>query len=436
LDRTSHGHRARIAACCLLCTVLVSRAAHAADNAYLFGDWNGERTLLADQGIRFDLGYTSEAAHNVGGGNRRLTRYADEWKLGTMFDLDKLWGWRGSSFQMIVTDRNGRNLADDADLGVFQQVQEVYGRGQTWHLTVFAFDQKFFEDKFEWSAGRLPVGSDFDSFSCDFQNLTFCGSAPGNIAGDYWINWPTSQWATWLKWNAYDHAYLKLGAYQLNPRYIDDDWVRANGWKINFPGGTTGVLVPLELGWTPTVSGLPGTYKLGGWYNNAGGQDLYEDTNHQPMALTGGQPLLDSSRYGGYIGIQQQISGATDGASVQVFLNATMTDQRTSPTDRQFAVGAEYKDPFRRADDMIGVAIGATHASNRYAAYERLYNLVNPQAPLAVQNDYEYAAEVFYDWSPIAWLNLRPNLQYVVNPGGTSRNRNVFVLGLKTLIAF
>lgn len=410
--------------------LLVAGPAHASSQAYLLGDWHGERERLADEGIRFDFGYTSEIAHNFQGGKKALTRYADQWAFGTRLDLDKLWGWHGAHFGMIVTNRNGRDLSADANLGVYQQVQEVYGRGQTWYLTLFALRQSFFHDRLQWGIGRFPVGSDFDVFSCDFQNLTFCGSAPGNISGDYWINWPASQWATWLKWNAGHQSYLKLGAYQLNPNYIDRDWARANGWKLSFPGGTTGVLVPLELGWTPTINGLAGNYVVGAWYDNAKSSDLFYDVNNQPIAATGEPPLEDKSHYGGYLSVQQEIT-----PGVALFLNATRADSRTSPTDRQFALGVEYRGPFDRANDMVGFAIGATHGSGRLTAYQRLYNRFNPLTPMLIQAGYEYATELFYNWSPIAAVQLRPNLQYVMHPGGATQNQHVFVFGLKTIVA-
>lgn len=403
---------------------------------YLFGDWNGERARLADEGISFNFGYTGEAAHNFSGGTKQLTRYADQWTFGTTVDLDKLWGWKGGTFQFVMTDRDGRNLGADANIGSYQLLQEVYGRGQTWHLTIFALDQKFFDGKLEWRIGRLPVGEDFDSFSCDFENLTFCGAPAGNLVGDYWVNWPASQWATWFKWNTTAQTYVKLGAYQINPNYVDNDWAEANGWKLNFPGGTTGALIPLEFGWTPSVHGLTGSYKIGGWYNNAGGADLYYNVDREPLALDGGKPLQDSSRHGAYLAFQQPLSGDADGHGFSVFANATMTDSRTSPTDRQFALGAEYKGVFNRPDDMIGLALGATHGSSRYADYERLYNQVHPDSPLPIQDGYEYIAELFYNWSPMEAFSLRPNLQYVLHPGGTTENKNAFVLGLKTVIAF
>lgn len=410
--------------------------ATAADGPYLFGDWHGTRTRLAEQGVSFDLGHTSESGHNFTGGTRHVTRYTDQWKAGATLDLDKLWGWRDASFQVALTQRSGRDLGKDAGIGNNQQLQEVYGRGQTLHLTVFALRQAFFDGRLEWRIGRLPVGEDFASFPCDFQNLSFCGAPAGNIVGDYWINWPTSQWATWLKFRATDAVYVKLGAYQVNPKYVDDRWARRNGWKLNNPSGTTGALMPLELGWTPQHGALPGIYKLGAWYNSAGGKDLYLDSQREPLALTGGAPLQRSSRHGAYLMMRQQVSGDAGASGTTVFFNITQADRRTSATDRQIATGLEYKGPFQRSNDMIGLAFAATHANGRLADYQRLYNERHPEAAGPVKDGYEYVAEAFYSWSPIPSVALRPNVQYVRHPGGTSANRDAWVLGLKTSVAF
>ena len=96
-------------------------------------------------------------------------------------------------------------------------IQEVYGRGQTWHMTQFWLNQSFLDNRVQWKIGRLTVGEDFASFSCDFQNLTFCGAQPGNLVGSYWVNWPTSQWATRLKVSTSEQTYVQAGVYQVNP---------------------------------------------------------------------------------------------------------------------------------------------------------------------------------------------------------------------------
>ena len=413
-------------------------AAHAAsaadDSPYLFGDWGGARTRLADDGVTFDFGYVSEAAHNFSGGDDHLTRYTDQWKLGAGFDLEKLLHWSGGSFQIYITDRNGRNLGADANIGNNQLIQEVYGRGQTWHLTVFALDQKWLDGLLDWRIGRLPVGEDIASFSCDFQNLTFCGAAPGNIVGDYWVNWPTSQWATRLKIKTSAEMYVQVAAYQLNPDYVDDSYARHKGLTLDNPG-TKGWLLPLEFGWTPKWNGLPGSYKGGVWYNTEGGSDLFYDINHAPRALTGEAPLQRDSRYGAYVSLQQQVTGTADAEGWIVFFRATKADAETSATDRQISLGGEYRGPFGRIQDFIGVAVGATHANGRNADYQRLYNATHPSDAQLVRDGDEYVTEVFYSFAPIASIQIRPNLQYIHNPGGTDLD-DAFVVGLKTIIAF
>jgi porin len=415
---------------------LVAQQAHAADDLstspYLFGDWNGARTRLADDGVTFNFGYGGEAAHNFSGGDAHLTRYTDQWVLGAGFDLGKLWGWNGATFQITVTDRNGRNLGADAHIGNNQLIQEVYGRGQTWHLTQFWLKQAFFDGKLTWKFGRATVGEDFASFSCDFENLTFCGSQPGNIVGNYWVNWPTSQWATVLRLNTTNQTYMQIGAYQVNPNYINENQT-SNGIKLNNPGGTTGALIPVEFGWTPSVDGLAGSYKIGGWYNNSKSADVRLNTDRDLLALAGGDPLQHAAAYGGYINFMQQITGADAGHGASLFLNISQADKATAATDRQISVGMEYKAPFNRPNDMIGVAYGLNHLNGRSAAYQELYN---PDNLTSSNGGNEIVSEVFYSWSPIPSIFLRPNLQYIVHPGGTTQNDNAFVLGLKTGFTF
>jgi hypothetical protein len=150
---------------------------------------------LEERGLSFNFGYGSQIAHNFSGGTGRLTRHADQWLFQATADTGKLWGWKGGTLQATITERNGRNLGADANIGTSMLLQEIYGRGQTWHLTQFWLNQELLDGRLQVKLGRLTVGEDFASFSCDFQNLTFCGSQPGNLVGGYWINWPTSQWA-------------------------------------------------------------------------------------------------------------------------------------------------------------------------------------------------------------------------------------------------
>jgi porin len=403
---------------------------------YLLGDWAGARSRLADHGVAFDLNYGTESAHNFTGGVQHLTRYTDQLEFAATLDLEKLWNWRRAVFRLTITDRNGDDLGADAQIGNNQLIQEVYGRGQTWHLTDLSLQQTFLDDRLSLKAGRMPVGEDFASFSCDFENLTFCGAQAGNLVGSYWVNWPTSLWAAVLKATITEQTHLKVGGYQVNPHYVDDRYAVDNGLLPTFPGGTTGALIPAEIAWTPTFHGLPGSYKIGGWYNTSKSADLFLDSNRKPIALTDGAPLEHSNTFGTYVNLQQQITGEAGGRGASVFFNATHADKDTTATNGQVAFGVEYQGIFHRSADFVGVAIGATHANGRYGTFLRDYNSVHATAPLVVDDGYEYVGEVFYSWSPIRSLFIRPNLQYIAHPGGTTDNSDAFVLGVKTGITF
>jgi porin len=391
----------------------------------LTGDWGGMRTKLHDDGVDVSAGYTGELGWNFAGGKRHDVTETGQFALGATFDAERIAGIKGGTFQATATFRHGADLGRHAGLGVLQQVQEIYGRGQTFRITQLWYEQKFAGDAVAIKAGRATVGEDFSSFSCYFMNLTFCGSQPGNLVGDYWYNWPVSQWMARVK-VTHGKVYAQAAAYQVNPANLDKKFL-----NFNVKRGT-GVLVPVELGWSPLLGSkqLIGSYKVGAWYTNANADDVFFDINHNPGVITGLEPLQHSSRYGFWINAWQQLLGTSINgkpvSGVGVFLNATQADKRTSITDNQIAVGIFWKPPIKSLpDDVLAFAVGRTHVNGRFRHGEVL-DPTNPEPQTS-----EYAAELYYSAHPTHWLEMRPNVQYIHNPGGHSDANDVGVLGLK-----
>ena len=135
-------------------------------NQGVTGDWGGLRTKLYQDGVDFQLGFVTEAAYNVTGGDSNLLRNANQFAFGVTLDTDKLVGLKGGKFQITITDRNGQNLSADANLGTLMQVQEIYGRGNTFRWTQFWYQQLLFDNVLDVKLGRMGVGEDFMSFSC------------------------------------------------------------------------------------------------------------------------------------------------------------------------------------------------------------------------------------------------------------------------------
>ena len=101
-------------------------------------------------------------------------------------------------------------------------------------------------------------------------------------------------------------------------------------------------------------------------------------------------------------------------------------DQRTASTRDEITVEALYTAPFAgRVHDRVGVALGRSTVTARQAEASAL---ASPQ--LGPQRA-EYRAEVFYRALVHKGVFLRPNIQYVVDPGGYARRRSALILGLR-----
>lgn len=392
----------------------------------LIGDWQRIRTKLGERGIGVSARYASETAYNVTGGTRQLVTETGQFDADMLLDLDKIVGLKGGAFQATITWRRGRNLTTEAGINALQQVQEVFGRGQTVRLTQLWYEQKI-GDSVEVKLGRTDPGEDFAAFSCHFENLSFCGAQPGNLVGDYWFNWPISQWGARIRVDLRDNFYVQTAAYEINPRNLDNDFF------IGHFRGATGVLLPVEAGWMRGGDGgHVGSYKVGGWLATSKGNDVFLDINRQPIVLTGQPPLQHSGRYGVYLSMQQQLTGTSkNGKSVtglSFFANITQADRKTSVTDNQVAIGLFYKGLMPSVPgDVLGIGLARTNVNGRAAEGDRLI----PGTPV---RHAEYAAEIYYSLHPLDWLELRPNVQWIHNPGGIRSADDATVLGMKAAI--
>jgi carbohydrate-selective porin OprB len=233
-----------------------------ATTPHLLGEWPGLRSKLNDLGITVSLTGVDEAVLNLSGGERRIAQEAGQVALQAEFDLQKSLGLQGTRFQVTLVDRWGRDAATDAGIPALQLLNEVFGRGNILRLERFAWDQKWFDDRLETTAGRMAFGDEFFTYPCDFINLTFCPGQAGNLVGDYIYNWPVSQWAAVARVNFGSEGYVKAGVFDSNPDYLSTKPNPAL-WPA-FPDDSQGVILPAEIAWTPKFNGLATRLAVGG----------------------------------------------------------------------------------------------------------------------------------------------------------------------------
>jgi porin len=406
---------------------------------YLLGDLG--RTRLKERGIDLALSAGDEAVTNLSGGTNKTAAQAGQVVFQAKFDMAKLAGVQGGLIGLTLVDRFGHNLNDDAGIPALMLTNEVFGRGNILRMTELYYSQKLFDNRLELKGGRLPVGSDFFFDQCDFINLTFCGGQPGNIQGGYIFNFPVSQWAGLAHYNLTKEVQLSVGVYDANPNYL----TTSNAGVYALPGipsssPASGVLVPVELTWR-RGGPLQGTWRVGGWYDDASTIDGGLPGITSTIAGVGGVPGQNlgsqRGRYGFYESILQRLT--VDGPVAQgwyIFLNSSFADHRTAFEDYQVALGFKHSGTFAsRPNDEVGVAVGTTHVNSAAAL-----SALNPGGTLNAGGN-EVPFEAWYGLQATGWLNLKFDVQYVMNPGGrgfngTLKTDDAWVLGLRSSVRF
>jgi porin len=404
----------------------------------LLGDWGGLRTILVDHGVDLELSYINEAASNVRGGTRQETQDAEQIYFGGALDLERIFALPGAKLIFSFTDRNGQSLSVKAKLNTLLEVQEIYGEGNYLRLNQFYWDQHLFDDRVELKFGRLTGTFDFMPFSCNFQNITFCATLPSHNVVAHWIAFPGSTWAGVARVNFKSDWYVQGGVYEINPDFAEYKYRLAFG----APFGGLGKRVVAEVGWLPRSAGPDGGYRLGAWYDDVGGNDLYFSTDGQPLVTSGGTPLQHHHESGYYAMAQQQVWAPAGSATrgVSVFMNFVETDHDITQIAQIAEIGLFWTGPLTvRPQDDLGIAFGRTRINSRVTDSEVLYNTqVAPilnLPPERVQHA-EYPMEIYYSVNVTPAITIRPNVQFIHAPGGVDDRANVLVLGVHSSVKF
>lgn len=404
------------------------------DRSTLTGDWGGTRTTLEDQGIRLRAGFTTESAANPVGGQRQTARYTQQVDFGADLDLSRLIGDPGAKVQITFIDRLGRSLSADA-IGNLFAVQQLYGAGQNFRIVELNYQQSLFANKLNLQLGWSPAGDEFASLPifCDFQNGFICGHPNPMTTNSGAHNYPVGQWGASIKASPIPQFYAQTGVYQVNPNEGNSD----EGLNLSF--SSTGVLIPIEFGWLPgnQTGRFPGIYKVGGYYNSSETPDVLQDIHGLSAGLTGAPFTTRNGRLGAY-GMADQVI-ERDGFDSHRFLRVGAIGgiaDRATATYRYFVAGGGVRQgTFTHRDaDFISVLFAYARINPRLTRYQEDRNAVAPGS-VGVQT-YETIAEIDYNLQIAPWLSVRPNIQYVINPGGTGRIPNAFVIGLHTGVTF
>jgi porin len=391
------------------------------------GDWGGVRSDLEDKGISLPIDYIAEVAGNPDGGQRQGATYVHQIDFGIDADLQKAFGWDGFLFHINATDRRGSNLSDKYIGNLFES-QELYGGGEITRLAQLSLEKKWFNGDTNLLVGRIFAGNDFamSPLYCNFMTNAIC-LHPNSIPYDTPISlYPVATWGGRLKQKLDDQWTVQVGAFEANPS--DNN---RNGLNLSTTYAT-GEFSMAEVQYQPNWFGLPGTYKLGGYYDTSKNPDQALDIHNQPLATSTLPAKQVDGKSGGYFLAEQTVWSFEPSTKrgLTPFAGIHLADSTTSYFD-WFALGGVVAQGIfpSRSDDKLSFGVAYGHVSPRRQEYQRDLQAATG-SPQVIQSG-ETAMELNYGIQATPWLHLLPNIQYIINPGAVTNVPNAIVLGFE-----
>ncbi|MDA8095130.1 MAG: carbohydrate porin [Betaproteobacteria bacterium] len=429
--------------------------AAATADAGLLGNMGGLRPWLSCHGMSLGLTEKSELFGNITGGIQKELRYDGLTTLTLSVDARQAFGWRAGTFYASLLQIHGRNLSR-ADLHVLQAVTNAEADRSTrlWELW---YDQPLGPSKLDLRVGQQSVDQEWmvSQNAAAFLNGTF-GWAPvpaGDLPGGG-PAYPLSVLGARLR-GRIGHAWaLMAGLYNGSPvrgQPRHPQLQNRHGTSFPLNGGALAI-AELQYAERPPAdpASAPPTavYKLGLWYDTEKFSDLEFDNTGHSLASPASTGIAQTHRgdYAFYAVADRTLwrSPHDPARTLNVFLRPMWTPL----TDRNFInfslnAGITMTAPFRGRDaDLVGLGVGYAHVSPRAAALTRdqaFFSHTSTPVPSG-----ETIIEATYRYQATPWLELQPDVQYVLNPGGGVANPNVpgqrikneAVFGIRARISF
>ncbi len=409
----------------------------------LLGDLGGLRARLEDKGITFGLQEQAEVFGNPTGGVRQGTIFEGALLMSLAVDTEKLLSFPGGKLNVSAYQIHGRGLSANnlGNLNIISSIeapassrlfelwyeQSLANGKVTIRIGQQAADQEFITSQY----GALFLGGGFGWPTLPAVDLPSGGPA-----------YPLATPGVRLKVLPTEAVSVLAGVYNGDP----SDNGAGTSFRLNKGVFAIGE-VQYALNGGENDTGLPGVYKIGGWYNSNNFAD--QRFGYDGLSLADpdgvGAPRLRRNSWSLYAVADQLVfrEPGTRDQGVGLFARAM-----GAPGDRNLVnfflnAGATYKGIVPgRVNDTLGLGIGFARISDTASKLDsdtiRLSGSVFP-----VRRS-ETALELTYQAVVAPWLTVQPDFQYVFNPGGSVPSPqaparavgDAAVLGLRTTIVF
>ena len=409
----------------------VTRPVSSEQNLYMLGGWKGKRDELARKGVTFSSTFTTDVLGNATGGMKQGARFDSSTGWDVNFDLEKFAGLIGTQFHVSGLWRAGQNLSK-ATIGNDLTCSTIFGNEQ-FRFYFMYLEKELLDKRLNIRVGRIAAGDDFAS--SPLYGI-YVSNAVDGVPISIPINMFFSVYAT-ATWGARAKYDLNKDFYILSGIYDGDSAVSRNdmcGFDFSLRL-KEGLAFAQELAYAPDKgvgpNELPGHYKAGIYYNSAVKRDLYSDVNGNSYAVTNLARKKHVGDYNVYIHADQMIyrEKGTKDQGLTPLAVATIGPDNMNKFPFFIMGGLVYKGLVPGRDD------DKTAVQMVYAKYSDKIK-ESQQSVGSSPQQYEIALELTHRIMITKWMYMQPDMQYIIQPGGTGNIDDALVLGFQFGLTF
>lgn len=428
----------------------------------MLGDMGGLRSLMAAHGVTLNITEQTDFHGNVSGGIKQGATVGGVTTATLQVDTQAAFGWEGGLFNLSALQIHGQALSGKY-VGNLQTVSGIEATDTTRFWEIW-YQQAFANGAFDVRLGQQSIDQEFMASAGSALFLNTMMGWPMIPSADLYAGgpaYPLSSLGVRLHASPARNVNVLFGAFQDNPPggpFNDDSQLRGStryGANFNL---RTGALLIGEVQYainTPSngdlddgtaKTGLPGLYKLGGWYDTASFPDQRYGTDGLSLAdpNSNGNPRMRRGNYSLYAVADQMVwrPDADGPRAIGVFARLMGSPGDRNLVDFSVNAGITLKAPFEgRDDDTIGIGYGVAKVSSSATALDRDTNFYGTST---VTRSNEQFIELTYQAQVTPWLQVQPDIQYIIRPAGGVQDpndagrmlHNATVVGVRTSITF
>jgi porin len=409
------------------------------ERSKMTGDWGGARTELANHGITFDIDYTQIFQQNAHGGadTNNGARLSGSGDITLTLDTGKMGLWPGGSFVLVgepvwgggVNNKVGSLLPVNFDAAKPGSAEPDWGlkEGGRMLLSEWFFQQVMFDGKAVFVAGKLFGARAFDrnAFANDERTQFMSTGLRNNIPIPTFLPYTTLGAAIVL--NPTDWLSVMTAVADTDGR------AKTTGFETAFHGDTNTTVIH-EWAFTINPFDRPGHQRIGFVWSS---KDFQKLTPPTPFKQTADMviDLLGPDLANEVVNMLADFDTAVDNIMVYYNFDQYLWQDEGDPSQGvgifgRFAWARQDVNPVAHYYSFGVGGTGVLPERDRDTLGIGYY-YVDLSNDLPTIFHSEQGIEAYYNIEVTPWLHISPDLQVIVNPGGTDLNDVSVVYGIR-----